>query len=145
MRVPAGRCLGQPLSLNLANAKCSLGFTRGASSRNRVQLAGLLSCICCSRLNGNDRQDRGSLVPDDGFRCLGHGALHCQYVFHSARNPDRNRSRYIALVEAGKAAALKADFYSFAVGNLIPVTIGNIIGGSVLVGMLYLAANIKKA
>ena len=53
--------------------------------------------------------------------------------------------RYIALVEAGKAAALKADFYSFAVGNLIPVTIGNIIGGSVLVGMLYLAANIKKA
>ena len=53
--------------------------------------------------------------------------------------------RYIALVEAGKAAALKADFYSFAVGNLIPVTIGNIVGGSVLVGMLYLAANIKKA
>ena len=30
-------------------------FYRGASSRNRVQLAGLLSCICCSRLNGNDR------------------------------------------------------------------------------------------
>ena len=59
--------------VNLANAKCSLGFTGG-------------------RLNGNDRQDRGSLVPDDGFRCLGHGALHCQYVFHSARNPDRNRS-----------------------------------------------------
>ena len=53
--------------------------------------------------------------------------------------------RYIALAEAGKAAALKADFYSFVAGNLVPVTIGNIIGGSVLVGMLYLAANIKKA
>ena len=53
--------------------------------------------------------------------------------------------RYIALAEAGKAAALKADFYSFVAGNLVPVTIGNIIGGSVLVGMLYLAANIKEA
>ena len=40
---------------------------------------------------GNDRQDRGSLVSDDGFRCLGHGALHCQYVFHPARTSDRNR------------------------------------------------------
>ena len=59
---------------------------------------GLMLVVLCGAdlftgsLNGNDRQDRGSLVPDDGFRCLGHGALHCQYVFHSARNPDRNRS-----------------------------------------------------
>ncbi len=110
--------------VNLANAKCSLGFTeallRGIGCNWLVCLAvfaaaastetigkiaalwfptmafvalGMEHCIAnmfC--LNGNDRQDRGSLVPDDGFRCLGHGALHCQYVFHSARNPDRNRS-----------------------------------------------------
>ena len=77
--------------VNLANAKCSLGFTeallRGIGCNWLVCLA-----VFAARLNGNDRQDRGSLVPDDGFRCLGHGALHCQYVFHSARNPDRNRS-----------------------------------------------------
>ena len=51
--------------------------------------------------------------------------------------------RYTALVEAGKALPLKADFYSFFVSNLLPVTLGNIVGGAVLVGMLYLAANKK--
>jgi formate/nitrite transporter FocA (FNT family) len=49
--------------------------------------------------------------------------------------------RYAALAEAGKAAALTADWTSFFVNNLLPVTLGNIAGGAVLVGMLYLLAN----
>ncbi len=52
--------------------------------------------------------------------------------------------RYTALVETGKASALNADWGAFFVNNLIPVTLGNILGGAVLVGMLYLMANSKK-
>ena len=50
---------------------------------------------------------------------------------------------YLSLVQAGKAVSLTADWSSFFIDNLIPVTIGNILGGSVLVGMLYLMANNK--
>lgn len=52
---------------------------------------------------------------------------------------------YLSLVEAGKALPLTADWSSFFIDNLIPVTIGNILGGSVLVGMLYLMANNKMS
>jgi formate transporter len=35
-------------------------------------------------------------------------------------------------------------FYNFLVGNLLPVTIGNIIGGSILVGVVYWFIYLRK-
>lgn len=45
--------------------------------------------------------------------------------------------RYLALVEAGRATALTATWQNFFVDNLIPVTLGNIAGGAILVSVLY--------
>lgn len=45
--------------------------------------------------------------------------------------------RYTALVESGAATALTADWSKFFIDNLIPVTLGNIVGGAVLVAMIY--------
>ncbi len=45
--------------------------------------------------------------------------------------------RYTALVEAGKATALTANWQTFFIDNLIPVTLGNIAGGAVLVTIVY--------
>ena len=64
--------------VNLANAKCSLGFTEAL-----LRGIGCNWLVCLAVF---------ALVPDDGFRCFRHGALHCQYVLYPARNPDRNRS-----------------------------------------------------
>ncbi len=52
--------------------------------------------------------------------------------------------RYLALVEAGKVPELTATWSAFFVDNLVPVTLGNIIGGAVLVGALYLMAHPEK-
>ena len=42
-------------------------------------------------------------------------------------------------------ALLRLDWYGFLIGNLLPVTLGNIIGGGLFVGMAYyLAYGIKK-
>ena len=123
--------------VNLANAKCSLGFTeallRGVGCNWLVCLA-----VFAAAASKTAKQTMA-------FVALGMEHCIANMFFIPLGILTGTDPRYIALVEAGKAAALKADFYSFAVGNLIPVTIGNIIGGSVLVGMLYLAANIKKA
>lgn len=45
--------------------------------------------------------------------------------------------RYTALVAEGSAPALTADWSVFFVDNLIPVTLGNIAGGAVLVAIVY--------
>ena len=54
--------------------------------------------------------------------------------------------RYLALVEAGRATALTATWQNFFVDNLIPVTLGNIAGGAILVSVLYtfVHGSIKK-
>lgn len=46
-------------------------------------------------------------------------------------------ARYTALVEAGSAPALTADWTNFFIDNLIPVTLGNIVGGAVMVAAFY--------
>lgn len=45
--------------------------------------------------------------------------------------------RYLALVEAGQAAALNTGWSEFFINNLIPVTLGNIAGGAILVAGMY--------
>lgn len=46
-------------------------------------------------------------------------------------------ARYLALVQAGQATALTADWQTFFIDNLIPVTLGNIAGGAILVTVIY--------
>lgn len=131
--------------VNLANAKCSLGFTeallRGVGCNWLVCLAVFAAAASTETIG----KIAALWFPTMAFVALGMEHCIANMFFIPLGILTGTDPRYIALVEAGKAAALKADFYSFAVGNLIPVTIGNIVGGSVLVGMLYLAANIKKA
>lgn len=47
-------------------------------------------------------------------------------------------------VTENEALVANLNLENFIVGNLIPVTIGNIIGGAVFVGMLYYAAYRKQ-
>ena len=46
-------------------------------------------------------------------------------------------ARYLALVQAGQATALTADWQTFFIDNLIPVTLDNIAGGAILVTVIY--------
>lgn len=48
-----------------------------------------------------------------------------------------NASCYTALVDAGQAAALTANWKTFFLNNLLPVTLGNFSGGALLVAGLY--------
>ena len=131
--------------VNLANAKCSLGFTeallRGIGCNWLVCLAVFAAAASTETIG----KIAALWFPTMAFVALGMEHCIANMFFIPLGILTGTDPRYIALAEAGKAAALKADFYSFVAGNLVPVTIGNIIGGSVLVGMLYLAANIKKA
>lgn len=45
--------------------------------------------------------------------------------------------RYTELVSNGAATALTADWSRFFMDNLVPVTLGNLVGGALLVGLVY--------
>ena len=130
--------------VNLTNAKCSLGFTeallRGIGCNWLVCLAVFAAAASTETIG----KIAALWFPTMAFVALGMEHCIANMFFIPLGLLTGSDPRYLALAEAGKAVALKVDFYSFVVGNLIPVTIGNIIGGSVLVGMLYLAANVKK-
>ena len=46
-------------------------------------------------------------------------------------------ANYTALVEAHQAVALTANWNSFFLDNLLPVTLGNIVGGAIMVAGIY--------
>ena len=118
--------------VNLANAKCSLGFTeallRGIGC-NWPKWFVFLAVFAPPASTETIGKIAALWFPTMAFVALGMEHCIANMFFIPLGILTGTDPRYIALVEAGKAAALKADFYSFAVGNLIPVTIGNIIGG----------------
>ena len=131
-------------AVNLANAKCSLGFTEAF-----LRGVGCNWLVCLAVFAAGAATDAGGKIAALWFPTMAFVALgmeHCvaNMFFLPLGILTGTDPRYLALVEAGKATALSADWYSIFVSNLLPVTLGNIVGGSVLVGMLYLAANHKK-
>ena len=53
--------------------------------------------------------------------------------------------RYLELVANGKAVGLTANWSDFFAYNLVPVTLGNIVGGAILVAGIYALVYRKKA
>ena len=49
------------------------------------------------------------------------------------------------LIPAGAFAGAEGVTMTAAVGNLVPVTLGNIVGGSALVALVYWSAYLRKA
>lgn len=76
--------------VNLANAKCSLGFTeallRGIGCNWLVCLAVFAAAASTETIG----KIAALWFPTMAFVALGYGALHCQYVLYPARTPDWN-------------------------------------------------------
>ena len=62
--------------------------------------------------------------------------FYCPAGLFAMGNPD-----YLALATADVS---KLTWGSFLVNNLIPVTLGNIVGGALLVGLVYWFVYLKK-
>jgi formate transporter len=125
--------------LNIANAKCQLtfmeGFTRGIYCNVLVCLAVWL-CFSC-RTTGD--KILAILFPITAF--VAAGFEHC--VANMYFVPIGMLVKQFAPAEFWTAAGTSADAFgqmnlsNFLVGNLLPVTLGNIVGGSVFVAVVY--------
>lgn len=115
--------------LKIANAKCSLGFTEAFF---RGMLCNILVCMAIwMALAGRSVIDKAVAIifPISAFVAAGfeHSIANMYFV------------PLAMLIKAFGTSNVSAEAVSWAAlsGNLVPVILGNLIGGSVLVGFVY--------
>jgi len=123
--------------VKLANAKTHLGFSEAFW---RAVGCNWLVCIAVyAALAVKDGAGKILALWFPTMAFVAMGMEHCiaNMFFVPAGIFTGTDARYLTLVEAGKATALTADWNLFFVNNLVPVTLGNIAGGAILVAGLY--------
>ena len=131
--------------VKLANAKTSLGFMEAfwrAVGCNWLVCLAVYAAYAAKEVAG---KILGLWFPTMAFVALGMEHCIANMFFIPAAILTGTDPRYVALVEAGQAAPLTASWSSFFVDNLIPVTLGNIAGGAILVALLYTFVHGKLA
>ena len=123
--------------VKLANAKTSLGFMEAfwrAVGCNWLVCLAVYAAYAAKEVAG---KILALWFPTMAFVALGMEHCVANMFFIPAAILTGTDPRYLALVDAGQAAPLSADWGTFFVDNLIPVTLGNIAGGAILVALLY--------
>lgn len=130
--------------VNLANAKCHLGFAeafwRGVGCNWLVCLA-VYAALAAEDVMG---KIVALWFPTMAFVALGMEHCIANMFFIPLGIWTGTDERYLAYVGSGKSPALTASWDAFFAGNLLPVTLGNIVGGAVLVSGVYLMAYRKN-
>lgn len=123
--------------VKLANGKTSLpfgeAFWRGVGCNWLVCLAVYLS-YAAKEIGG---KIMALWFPTMAFVAMGMEHCIANMFFVPAAIFTGTDPRYLELVNSGSATALTADWGKFFIDNLIPVTLGNIAGGAVLVALVY--------
>lgn len=123
--------------VKLANGKTSLGFMEAfwrAVGCNWLVCLAVYASYAAKEVAG---KIIALWIPTMAFVAMGMEHCIANMFFIPTAILTGTDPRYLALVESGKAVALSADWQSFFIDNLIPVTLGNIAGGAILVAVLY--------
>lgn len=140
---------GMPLAayaVNLANGKCNLpfdvAFLRAVGCNWLVCLAIYMS------LSASDAVSKVAVIwpPITAFVAIGFEHSVANMTFIPLGIFLGQSEVYTAALSQGLVPALSANtnWYGFFVTNLIPVTLGNIVGGMIFVSMLYYRATNTK-
>ncbi|MEG2515897.1 MAG: formate/nitrite transporter family protein [Acidaminococcaceae bacterium] len=130
--------------VGLANGKCALSF--GEAFWRAV---GCNWMVCIAIYAAAAAEDVGGKImalwfPTMAFVAMGMEHCIANMFFVPLGIWTGSDPRYLELVNAGLALPLKATWSSFFVGNLLPVTLGNIVGGAVLVAGIYTIVHKKQ-
>jgi len=133
-------------AVNLANGKCNLSFD--VAFLRAVGCNWLVCLAIYMSLSASDAISKVAVIwpPITAFVAIGFEHSVANMTFIPLGMFLGNSEVYLAAVAKGLAPALSANttWYGLFVTNLIPVTLGNILGGMVFVSMLYYRANNTK-
>lgn len=131
--------------VKLANTKTSLGFMEAfwrAVGCNWLVCLAVYAAYAAKEVAG---KILALWFPTMAFVALGMEHCVANMFFIPAAILTGTDPRYTALVAAGDAAPLTATWSGFFIDNLIPVTLGNIAGGAILVAVAYTLVHGKLA
>ena len=133
-------------ALSTANSKASLAFVPAVALGIMCNALVCLAVMDVLQRAHDHRQNSYDHSADCSFRGSGVRAQHREYLFHSDGFVHQSRRPGFVLgvdrQERGGFPGLTWE--NFLIGNLVPVTIGNIIGGSIMVAAVYWFVYLRK-
>lgn len=139
-------------ALNIANAKVNLGFIQAIALGIMCNALVCLAVWLCFSARSTTDRILAIIPPISAFVAAGfeHSIANMYFIpialFIKDFAPE-SFWKLSAVADAGKTAASYANLTwgTFLINNLLPVTIGNIIGGGFMVGLVYWFVYLRKA
>ena len=132
--------------LTIANTKCSLGFVQAIALGVMCNALVCLAVWLCFSARTTTDKILSIIFPITAFVAAGfeHSIANMYFIpiglfVKAGAAPD-----FWAAIGKTAADFPKLTWYNFFIANLLPVTIGNIIGGAVMVGLVYWFIYIRK-
>lgn len=125
--------------LNIAKVKCELGFTQAVASGilcNILVCLGVWLCFSSGSITG---KIISIVFPITAFVTCGfeHCVANMYFIPKAILMLDQQDSVLLKLIDQSGLNYDSVNWSNFLLHNLLPVTLGNIIGGAVLVGLVY--------
>lgn len=139
-------------ALNIANSKVSLGFVQAIALGIMCNALVCLAVWLCFSARSTTDRILSIIPPISAFVAAGfeHSIANMYFIpialFIKDFAPE-SFWKLSAVADASKTAASYANLTwgTFLINNLLPVTIGNIIGGGVMVGLVYWFVYLRKS
>jgi len=126
-------------ALSIAEAKCSLGFGQAIVLGIFCNVLVCLAVWLCYSAKSTSGKILSILFPITAFVASGfeHSIANMYFIPKALLIKSSANEAFWAKINSAPEMYENLNWSNFIVNNLIPVTIGNIIGGAVLVGFVY--------
>ncbi len=133
--------------LNIAKAKCELGFTQAIALGILCNILVCLAVWLCYSARSASVKILSIVFPISAFVAAGfeHSIANMYFIPMGILLRESGTPDFLNLVNKSAQNYASVSWNNYFVNNLLPVTIGNIIGGAGLVGLVYWFVYLKKA
>lgn len=125
--------------LNIAKVKCELSFTQAIALGILCNILVCLAVWLCFSSKSISGKIISIVFPITAFVSCGfeHSIANMYFVPKAIIMLQQQDTKMLALIEQSGVNYDTVTWSNFFINNLLPVTLGNIIGGAVLVGLVY--------
>lgn len=126
-------------ALSIGETKCSLGFTQAVILGIFCNILVCLAVWLCYSAKRTSGKILAILFPITAFVAAGfeHSIANMYFIPKALLIKSYSNEEFWASINSSPEVYENLNWSNFMVNNLVPVTIGNIIGGAVLVGFVY--------
>ena len=132
--------------INIAKVKCELGFTQAIALGILCNILVCLAVWLCYSSSSTIGKIISIVFPITAFVTCGfeHSIANMYFITKAILMLDQQDPTILALIKKSGINYDSITWSNFLINNLLPVTLGNIIGGAVLVGLVYWFVYLRK-